>query len=266
MRYRSYGNGGNFFGIGILIFFMFGGFQTLFLLLPLLSFLPLLIFGFVIFKLISKINKNSQFKQFTGKSSLQRNRFVELLMHFIALTVKADGKIDSREKQTVISFFAQNFKYQNIQIQWISDLYDHALRQSHSIDLLCTEFNQHYKFEEKVLLIELLLHISMSDNDFAQQEQVLLEKIVSLLNIPKHIYDAILTKYDTVSMNSSNEKDYEILGVSSTASKEEIKKAYKDLIKKFHPDKVQHLGDEFKNFAEDKIKKINKAYEKVSAR
>ena len=53
---------------------------------------------------------------------------------------------------------------------------------------------------------------------------------------------------------------YEVLGVAKTASDDEIKKAYRKLSMQYHPDKVGHLGDEFKGVAEEKMKEINVAY------
>lgn len=53
---------------------------------------------------------------------------------------------------------------------------------------------------------------------------------------------------------------YEILGVRKTASADEIKNAYKKLVKKYHPD--VYVGD--KTFAEKKIKEINEAYDVLS--
>jgi len=56
---------------------------------------------------------------------------------------------------------------------------------------------------------------------------------------------------------------YEILDVSPGASQEEIKAAFKQLAGKYHPDKVVHLGDEFKVLAEEKFKQIQEAYQKL---
>ena len=56
---------------------------------------------------------------------------------------------------------------------------------------------------------------------------------------------------------------HEILDVSPGASQEEIKAAFKQLAGKYHPDKVEHLGDEFKDLAEEKFKEIQDAYEKL---
>ena len=53
---------------------------------------------------------------------------------------------------------------------------------------------------------------------------------------------------------------YEVLGIERTADGEEIKKAYRRLAMQYHPDKVGHLGDEFKGVAEEKMKEINVAY------
>lgn len=54
---------------------------------------------------------------------------------------------------------------------------------------------------------------------------------------------------------------YTILGINRNATKEEIKKAYKKLAAQYHPDKVQHLGPEFRELAHEKFTAINNAYE-----
>jgi DnaJ like chaperone protein len=63
----------------------------------------------------------------------------------------------------------------------------------------------------------------------------------------------------------NKEKDpYNILGVSRDSTQEEIKKAYRQLANKYHPDKVQHLGDEFRELAENRFKEIEAAYRQLT--
>jgi DnaJ like chaperone protein len=57
---------------------------------------------------------------------------------------------------------------------------------------------------------------------------------------------------------------YQVLGIDPKASPAEIKKAYRELVNKYHPDKLEHLGDEFKQLAEMRFKDIQKAYEELS--
>jgi DnaJ like chaperone protein len=56
---------------------------------------------------------------------------------------------------------------------------------------------------------------------------------------------------------------YAVLNVPKDASPEEIKKAYRDLANKYHPDKVHHLGDEFRELAEQRFKEIEEAYREL---
>lgn len=64
--------------------------------------------------------------------------------------------------------------------------------------------------------------------------------------------------------SSSKPKDpYVVLGVEKNASPEEIKSAYKNLANQYHPDKVLHLGEEFRELAEIRFKEIQKAYNEL---
>ena len=56
---------------------------------------------------------------------------------------------------------------------------------------------------------------------------------------------------------------YKILEVSKNASDNEVKKAYRKMATKFHPDKVHHLGKEFQKMAEEKFKTLNDAYTQI---
>ena len=59
---------------------------------------------------------------------------------------------------------------------------------------------------------------------------------------------------------------YRILGIDRNASAEEIKHAYRELASRYHPDKLEHLGDEFKVLAEIRFKEIQKAYEELTGK
>ena len=56
---------------------------------------------------------------------------------------------------------------------------------------------------------------------------------------------------------------YSILGLSESCSLDEAKKAYRDASKQYHPDRVSHLGEEFRKLAEEKMQKINEAYSTI---
>jgi DnaJ like chaperone protein len=58
-------------------------------------------------------------------------------------------------------------------------------------------------------------------------------------------------------------QSYKILNVSDNASNEEIKKAYRNMAVKYHPDKVANLGEDIQKVAEEKFKAVNSAYQAI---
>lgn len=66
---------------------------------------------------------------------------------------------------------------------------------------------------------------------------------------------------------ADTQKDpFEVLGINRGASQEEIKKAYRELVSQYHPDKVSYLGKEFRELAEVRFKEINKAYQELTSK
>ena len=57
---------------------------------------------------------------------------------------------------------------------------------------------------------------------------------------------------------------YDVLEIAATASDEEVKKAYRKMAVKYHPDKVSYLGEEIQQAANEKFKKVNEAYQLIS--
>lgn len=67
--------------------------------------------------------------------------------------------------------------------------------------------------------------------------------------------------YRQTESGNPEERYMQILGVTKEDGPGDIKRKYKDLLSKYHPDKVQHLGVEFQEMAENKTRKIVEAYE-----
>ena len=64
-----------------------------------------------------------------------------------------------------------------------------------------------------------------------------------------------------VPRDSTRTDPYAVLGLRPGATKDEIRAAYRNLIAKYHPDKVAHLGIEFQEIAKTKALELNRAYE-----
>jgi DnaJ like chaperone protein len=61
----------------------------------------------------------------------------------------------------------------------------------------------------------------------------------------------------------SNDSNYRILEIEPSATDEEVKKAYRKMAIKYHPDKVATLGEDVQKAAEEKFKAISQAYEAI---
>jgi DnaJ like chaperone protein len=103
-----------------------------------------------------------------------------------------------------------------------------------------------------------LFGIANADGVIDKSELNIIEQIAGYLRISQKDFTSIKAMFidDTSSA-------YKILEINSNASNDEVKKAYRKMALKYHPDKVSHLGEDFQKAAEDKFQKVNDAYQKI---
>jgi DnaJ like chaperone protein len=199
--------------------------------------------------------------------SESHNRFVWLLVHILIHTAKIDGQITRDEIQTIHRFFQYNLRYSQTQMHWVKELIKEATNSSQSLEALLQEFKSTFAHEPRLILLELVYQVLYTKTTVPEDELKVARYIASYLDISEYQQRTVEAKYrykqqyGTATGENLSGQHLATLGLEKGASAEEIKKAYRKLSMQYHPDKVAHLGDEFRGIAENKMKEINAAYD-----
>ncbi|MBR3292479.1 MAG: TerB family tellurite resistance protein [Bacteroidales bacterium] len=186
----------------------------------------------------------------------QRNSFIVSLLVLSSAVIRADGLVRQAELEHVRSFIRRNFG---------SDVVDEAMRmldglnrQTVNIYEVGGQIADHMNYSQRLQLFHYLTGIATSDGDFNASEKSVLEAIAGAIR---------LSKSDTVSVIAmfykGKESAYAVLEISSSATDEEVKAAYRRMAMKHHPDKVATLGQDVQKAAAEKFRKIQEAYETI---
>lgn len=254
--------------IALLIVFISGGAPAL------ISFLGTLLYTglagiLVLFALFWGFTFWAQKKVATYEQSQpeSHNRFVWLLVHILIHTAKIDGQITRDEVQTIHKFFQYNLRYSQTQMMWIKELVKEATNSTQSLDALLQEFKSTFAYEPRLILLELVYQVLYTKTTVPENELKVARYIATYLDISDYDQRTIEAKYrynqqyGTAPSADMAARHSTTLGLEKGARMDEIKKAYRKLSMQYHPDKVAHLGAEFRAVAEDKMKEINAAYD-----
>lgn len=183
--------------------------------------------------------------------------FATMLMALSAAVMKADGKPLKVELEYIKSFFAQQFgpQYSATHLQTLKHFLDAT---SIPLEQICNDINMRTNLEVRIQLTHYLFGIAKSDGHVAESEINVLRRIANLLQIPPSDFESLKNMFYR-DVNS----DYHMLGIEPTATEDEIKKAYRQMAVRYHPDKVIHMGEEFQKGAKEKFQKIQDAYENI---
>lgn len=184
--------------------------------------------------------------------------FVASLVGILTAMLKADGDVRPEEVQAVRRFFSERLGYRGESLDIVRDLTKRFLRHGVDLDSLCRDVAARADYPTRLLLVECLLEVGMSDGRMDAAEQAVFDRAVGLLGISAADLSGLLAR-------SRPHRDFETLGVSRDASPEEIRSAYRELVKKYHPDRVTHLGEEFRELAHRRFLEVQEAYERIRA-
>ena len=195
------------------------------------------------------------------------NRFVWLLVQILINIAKIDGVVSKEEITTIQNFFQQNLRYDQTKMYWVKDLIKEAVSSTQSMERLLQEFRATFAYEPRLILLELIYQVLYTKTQVPEAELKVARDVADYLEIKDYDKRTFEAKYkygrqqQASGRQGAADQYYATLGLEPGADMATIKKAHRKLSMKYHPDKVQHLGEEFRSVAEEKMKEINAAYD-----
>ncbi|MCX6282824.1 MAG: TerB family tellurite resistance protein [Bacteroidetes bacterium] len=178
------------------------------------------------------------------------------LLVLSAAVMKADNKIVKSELDYVRSFFIRQFgEEEGARLMLILR---EILKQEIQLQEVSSQVGQYMDYSSKLTLLHFLFGIAAADGEYHPDEVLVIETIAGYMG---------LSHQDFISVKAMFVKDtnwaYTVLEITPGSTEEEVKKAYREMAKKHHPDMVAQLGDDIKRAATEKFQKISAAYEEI---
>ncbi len=197
------------------------------------------------------------FKYYQQHASRPKNDFPTMLMALSAAVMRADGNVLKSELDFVKSFFRQQFG-DRFEVAHLQELKHFVNSGQIPLDQICSDIRMRTQLEVRIQLLYFLFGIAKADGHVADVEIKVIQNIANLLGVPHGDFESVKNMFYR-NVNS----DYKVLEIEATASEEEIKKAYRQMAVRYHPDKVASMGEEYQKGAKEKFQKIQEAYENI---
>jgi DnaJ like chaperone protein len=189
-------------------------------------------------------------------SDTQSGDFEMSLLVLASIVIKSDGKIDQRELDFVRSQFLNMYGKERANNAF--KLFKGIIKKEVSARQVCIQVREHMSHASRLQLLHFLFGIAKSDDFVSLPEVEEIKRIAGYLYINQYDFESIKAMFYDASENA-----YKILEIEKSATNTEVKKGYRKMVKKYHPDKLQGLGQEHLKGANEKFQSIQSAYEKI---
>ena len=227
---------------------------------------------------LDEVNRQEDNRQYSNAYSAysdqqnyegQRNSFMFSFLVLSSYIINADGKIMHSEMELVRQFLRQNFgeaakqQGENILLKLFEQQKRLGMKEYRTvIQDSCHQIRSNMMYEQRLQLLNFLVMIAQADGVVVSEEIAALKEVAVHMGLTEEDVDQML---NLRSYNSSSTLDeaYRVLGISPSATDEEVKAAYRKMALKHHPDKVATLGEDVRQAAEKKFQEINDAKDRI---
>ena len=207
----------------------------------------------------SGFNKNRNAYNYDSGYYTQRinqNDFASALLVLSGAVMKADGKILKVELEYVKTFFNQQFPT-HLSKEYIKQ-FRNILQKEFNLQQVCRSISSVMPLQQRSLLIQYLFGIAKADGHVSSSEANLIAQISGYLGVSASEFEQLKSMFYKDASNA-----YKVLGLVKGSTVDEIKKAYRKMAVKHHPDKFNQLGEEHQKAAKEKFQIIQDAYETI---
>ncbi|MDB9980216.1 molecular chaperone DjiA [Ulvibacter sp.] len=179
------------------------------------------------------------------------------LLSLATLVIKADGKVSQSELDFVRQYFVQSYGKDRANATF--KVFNEVIKKKEiSASRICELLRSRTRYESRLQILHFLFSISNADGHVSEAETDEINRISGFLGVQFRDFESIKAMFF-----KNPDSAYKILEIDNTASDAEVKKAYRTMAKKYHPDKLQHMDEAYQKGAEEKFRKVQEAYEQL---
>lgn len=132
------------------------------------------------------------------------------------------------------------------------------LKQEIPLRDVCYQIKNRLDHSSRLQLLHFLYGVSKADGKVHPREVEIIEKIAGYMGISDKDTESIKAMF-----YEDTEAAYRVLEIEASVNDDEVKKAYRKMANKYHPDKVAYLGEDIRKAAGEKFRKVKDAYETI---
>ncbi len=221
---------------------------------------PGAILGFILGSVLDTTTSKSKggFKTvFSQQQKVTPADFELNLLSLSSIVIKADGKVNQTELDYVRRYFVSAYGKERANATFRS--FNEIIKSRQiSAQRICMYINQHTRYPSRLQILHFLFGIANADGIVSDSEANEIGKIAGFLRINFKDFESIKAMFF-----KTGDHAYKILEIEKSATDAEVKKAFRTMAKKYHPDKIQHMDEIHIKGAEEKFREVQKAYDHI---